>query len=155
MTDTNQHFSNRSKRKGVYEVAPSESTLLAKSLVDIVAMLKEIKDGQQVTPTLLKRQADNSQQKLIKYCGVCSCNSHHIYECPQLQEDNTVALTHNFFSATAIPPYNKQYNTHRWNEEQPNRWGPPQQQQNQPRQPYSYNHLQNNQNTKYQPPHNR
>ncbi|MED6161097.1 hypothetical protein PIB30_057541 [Stylosanthes scabra] len=125
--------------------------MLAKSLVDITAMLKEIKEGQQVTPMLLKRQTDHSQQNSIKYCRVCSCNSHHTDECPQLQEDNLVASTHNFYSATAIPPYNKQYYTQGWKDEQQNQWSSPQ--QNQPRQPY--NPPRNNQNTRYQPPHNR
>ncbi|MED6223123.1 hypothetical protein PIB30_070945 [Stylosanthes scabra] len=52
-------YTSRATSKGVYEVAPSDSTMLAKSLVDIATMLKEIKEGQQVTPTLLKRQSDN------------------------------------------------------------------------------------------------
>ncbi|MED6140048.1 hypothetical protein PIB30_089473 [Stylosanthes scabra] len=42
----NQHFNTRANSKGVYELAPSESTVLAKSLVDIAAMLKEIKESQ-------------------------------------------------------------------------------------------------------------
>ncbi|MED6223327.1 hypothetical protein PIB30_072903 [Stylosanthes scabra] len=47
VANKNQHFKIRatSAAKGVYEVAPSESTILAKSLVDIAAMLKEIKEG--------------------------------------------------------------------------------------------------------------
>ncbi|MED6219862.1 hypothetical protein PIB30_039712 [Stylosanthes scabra] len=151
VADANQHFSTRAKVKGIYEIAPSESTMLAKSLVDIAAMLKEIKEGQQVTPMLLKRQTDHSQQNLIKYCGVCLCNSHHTNECPQLQEDNLVASTHNFYSATAILPYNKQYYMQGSKDEQQNQWSSPQ--QNQLRQPY--NPPRNNQNTKYQPPQNR
>ncbi|MED6225429.1 hypothetical protein PIB30_093659 [Stylosanthes scabra] len=107
VADANQHFNRRATSKGVYEVAPSDSTVLAKSLVDIVAMLKEIKKGQQVTPTLLKQQPDDSQQKPVKHCGIYSCNSHHTDECPQLQEDNTVASTHNFYDATTIPHYNR------------------------------------------------
>ncbi|MED6113349.1 hypothetical protein PIB30_069958 [Stylosanthes scabra] len=43
VADANQHFNRRATSKGVYEVA---HTVLAKSLVDIVAMLKEIKEGQ-------------------------------------------------------------------------------------------------------------
>ncbi|MED6222722.1 hypothetical protein PIB30_067075 [Stylosanthes scabra] len=50
VADANQHFNTRAKVKGVYEIAPSESTMLAKSLVDIVATLKEIKEGQQPLP---------------------------------------------------------------------------------------------------------
>ncbi|MED6202134.1 hypothetical protein PIB30_102264, partial [Stylosanthes scabra] len=37
---------------------------------------------------------------------------------------------------------------------QPARWVPPQQQQAQPRQPYTYSQPQNNQNPRYQPTHN-
>ncbi|MED6141574.1 hypothetical protein PIB30_104813, partial [Stylosanthes scabra] len=99
VVDTNQHFNQRATSKGVYEVAPFYSTVLAKSLVDIAAMLKEIKEGQQVTPTLLKRQPNDLQQKPIKHCGICCCNSHHTDEYPQLQEDNTVASTRNFYDA--------------------------------------------------------
>ncbi|MED6223486.1 hypothetical protein PIB30_074425 [Stylosanthes scabra] len=104
VADANQHFNRRATNKGVYEVAPSDSTVLAKSLVDIAAMLKEIKEGQQVTLTLLKRQPDDSRQKPVKYCGICSCNSHHTDECSQLQEDNTVASTHNFYDAAKFHP---------------------------------------------------
>ncbi|MED6116822.1 hypothetical protein PIB30_103833, partial [Stylosanthes scabra] len=51
VADANQHFNRRATNKGVYEFAPSDLTILAKSLVDIAAMLKEIKEGQQVSPT--------------------------------------------------------------------------------------------------------
>ncbi|MED6169031.1 hypothetical protein PIB30_017396 [Stylosanthes scabra] len=61
----------------------------------------------------------------------------------------TVADTNN---TSAVEQGNKQYYTQGWKEEQPNQWGPPQ--QNQPRQPYNYNQPQNNQNTRYHPPHN-
>ncbi|MED6113195.1 hypothetical protein PIB30_068619 [Stylosanthes scabra] len=73
----------------------------------------------------------------------------------ELQYDNTVASTHNFFDATTIPPYNKQYYTQGGCDGQPTRWNPPQQPQAQPIQPYTYNHLQNCQNPRYQPPYNR
>ncbi|MED6122807.1 hypothetical protein PIB30_043397 [Stylosanthes scabra] len=127
VADANQHFNRRVTSKGDYEVAPSDSTVLAKSLVNIASMLKEIREGQQATPTLLKRQPDSSQQKPVKHCGICSCNSHHTDEFPQLQEDNTMASTHNFY-------------------DQP---------QAQLRQPYTYSQPQNSQNPRYQPPHNR
>ncbi|MED6210982.1 hypothetical protein PIB30_069286, partial [Stylosanthes scabra] len=64
MADNNQHFKVRatSTAKGVFEVTPLETTILTKSLVDMAAMLKEIKEGQQVAPKLLTRQANHSQQ---------------------------------------------------------------------------------------------
>ncbi|MED6217991.1 hypothetical protein PIB30_022902, partial [Stylosanthes scabra] len=35
VADANQHFSNRAKSRGVHEVAPSESTKLAKTLAEL------------------------------------------------------------------------------------------------------------------------
>ncbi|MED6226015.1 hypothetical protein PIB30_099266 [Stylosanthes scabra] len=66
VADANQHFKTRATNKGVYKVALSESTILAKSLVDIASMLKEIKEGQQPTPTILKHQPDAPQQTPAK-----------------------------------------------------------------------------------------
>ncbi|MED6172435.1 hypothetical protein PIB30_050075 [Stylosanthes scabra] len=53
MADNNQHFKVRATfaAKGVFDVTPSESTIMAKSLVDIAAMLKEIKEGQAANST--------------------------------------------------------------------------------------------------------
>ncbi|MED6116465.1 hypothetical protein PIB30_100547 [Stylosanthes scabra] len=64
MADNNQHFKVRatSAAKGVFEVTPSESTILVKYLVNIAAMLKDIKEGQAATPNLLTQQANTSQQ---------------------------------------------------------------------------------------------
>ncbi|MED6185513.1 hypothetical protein PIB30_057849 [Stylosanthes scabra] len=81
VADANQQFKTRATTKGVYEVTPSESTVLAKSLVDIASMLKEIKEGQQPTPTILKHQPNTTQQTPARHCGICSCNSHHTHEC--------------------------------------------------------------------------
>ncbi|MED6128836.1 hypothetical protein PIB30_101850 [Stylosanthes scabra] len=80
VADANQHFNRRASSKGVYEVAPSDST----------------------------GRRDDSQQKPVRHCGICSCNSHHTDECLQLQEDNEVVSTHNFYDATTNPPYNSQ-----------------------------------------------
>ncbi|MED6166329.1 hypothetical protein PIB30_108210, partial [Stylosanthes scabra] len=63
VADNNQHFKTRAatSTKRVFEVTPSKSTILAKYLVDIAAMLKEIKEGQQATPKLLKQQSNTHQ----------------------------------------------------------------------------------------------
>ncbi|MED6136258.1 hypothetical protein PIB30_054443 [Stylosanthes scabra] len=45
VANANQYFKTRATNKRVYKIAPSESTFLAKSLVDIASMLKEIKEG--------------------------------------------------------------------------------------------------------------
>ncbi|MED6200175.1 hypothetical protein PIB30_082555 [Stylosanthes scabra] len=160
VADNNQHFKTRatSAAKGVYEVTPSESTILAKYLIDIAALLKEIKEGQQVTPKLLTQHTSTPQQQSVKHCGICSCNSHHTDECPQLQEDNTVAASHNFYEHQQLPPNNRRYYTQPqgWRDNQQNRWNPPQQpQQTQFCQPYTYSQPENSQNPRYQPPHAR
>ncbi|MED6194015.1 hypothetical protein PIB30_024461 [Stylosanthes scabra] len=93
-------------------------------------MVKEIKEGQQATAAILKQSPDILHLRPTKHCVICSCDSHYTDECSQLQEDNMVAATQDFFEATANPPYNRQY-------------------RNQGCQ------TQNNQNTRYQPPHNR
>ncbi|MED6138673.1 hypothetical protein PIB30_076638 [Stylosanthes scabra] len=79
MAYNNQHFKARatSVAKGIYEVTPSESTVLAKSLVDIAAMLKEIKEGQQAIPKILTQQSHNPPQMLVRHCSICSCSSHY------------------------------------------------------------------------------
>ncbi|MED6171938.1 hypothetical protein PIB30_045557 [Stylosanthes scabra] len=69
---------------------------------------------------------DDSQQKPVRHCGICSSNSYHTDECPQLQEDNAVASTHNFYYATTNPPYNRQYYTQGGRNNQPACWIPPQ-----------------------------
>ncbi|MED6188105.1 hypothetical protein PIB30_082837 [Stylosanthes scabra] len=62
MADNNQHFKTRvaTANKQLFEIAPSESIVLAKSLMYIAAMIKEIKDGQQAAPKLLKHQPSTS-----------------------------------------------------------------------------------------------
>ncbi|MED6199586.1 hypothetical protein PIB30_077311 [Stylosanthes scabra] len=57
VADANQHFNRRATSKGVYEVAHSDSTVLAKSLVDIATMLKEVKEGD--SPTTRSRNQLN------------------------------------------------------------------------------------------------
>ncbi|MED6164351.1 hypothetical protein PIB30_089040, partial [Stylosanthes scabra] len=59
-----------------------------------------------------------------------------------LQEDNAVASTHNFHDTTINLPYNRQYYPQGGRDNQPARWIPPQEQQAQPRQPYTYKLLQ-------------
>ncbi|MED6190686.1 hypothetical protein PIB30_108195, partial [Stylosanthes scabra] len=102
VANANQHCNRRATSKGVYEVAPSDSTVLAKSLVDITTILKEIKEWQQVTPTRSRNRLNIVGSALATPITLTS---------PQLQEDNTVVSTHKFYDATTIPPYNRKYYT--------------------------------------------
>ncbi|MDV3200583.1 MAG: hypothetical protein Q8875_03035 [Pigeon pea little leaf phytoplasma] len=95
VVDANQHFSTRAKNRGVLEVITSESDMLAKTLAEVVAMVKEIKEGQQAYTTNLKQNSNNAYVKPIRHCGICSCDSHYTDECPQLQED--IAKLHQKF----------------------------------------------------------
>ncbi|MED6188922.1 hypothetical protein PIB30_090613, partial [Stylosanthes scabra] len=115
VADNHQCFKTRatSTTRGVYEIAPSEST----------------------------------------HFGICSCNSHHTDECPQLQDDNVIASSHNYYDG---PPPNRQYQqqSQGWRDNQQGRWNSNQQPEY--RQPYNNNNPpQNSQNSRYQPPHSR
>ncbi|MED6213302.1 hypothetical protein PIB30_091856 [Stylosanthes scabra] len=70
VADNNQYFKTRatSTAKGVYEITPSESTVLVKSLTDIASMLRELKESQQATPKILSQQPQNSLQIPIRHC---------------------------------------------------------------------------------------
>ncbi|MED6140712.1 hypothetical protein PIB30_096092 [Stylosanthes scabra] len=108
--DNHHCFKTRatSTTRGVYEIAPSESTVLSKSLADIASMLRELKENQQATPKLLTQPSHSFQPPQVpaKHCGICSCNSHYTDECPQLQEDNAIACSHNYYDQ---PPSTRQY----------------------------------------------
>ncbi|MED6210938.1 hypothetical protein PIB30_068874 [Stylosanthes scabra] len=99
--DNHQCFKTRatSSTRGVYEIAPSDATVLAKSLADIASMLREMKESQQATPKLLTQPSQSSPppQAPPKHCGICSCNSHYTDECPQLQEDIVIASSDNYY----------------------------------------------------------
>ncbi|MED6196641.1 hypothetical protein PIB30_049332 [Stylosanthes scabra] len=62
VTDNHQCLKTRdtSSGRGVYEIAPSETTVLANSLTDIASMLREMKENQQVTPKLLTQPSQSS-----------------------------------------------------------------------------------------------
>ncbi|MED6147130.1 hypothetical protein PIB30_041234 [Stylosanthes scabra] len=113
-------------------------------------MVQEIKEGQQAYTSTLKQNSNNSYVKPTRHCGIGSCDSHHTDECPQLQDDNIVAATQDFFEPTANPPYNRQYRNQGWRDNQLTRGNPPPQQQGQQRQPYTYSQPQNNQNKENQ-----
>ncbi|MED6188712.1 hypothetical protein PIB30_088535 [Stylosanthes scabra] len=113
MADNNQHFKVRatSTTKGVFDVTPSETTILTKSLVDIAAMLKEIKEGQQVTPKLLTRQANHSQQLPVKHCETLRAyqqDSREMKEKQQRLESQLSHITDMLHKFTNQPNFNVQ-----------------------------------------------
>ncbi|KAL4275888.1 hypothetical protein AHAS_Ahas20G0152200 [Arachis hypogaea] len=40
-----------------------------------------------------------------RVCRICACNSHYTDECPQLQENNTLAATNAYFNHSTQGPY--------------------------------------------------
>ncbi|MED6212023.1 hypothetical protein PIB30_079202 [Stylosanthes scabra] len=107
--------------------ASSGGALMNKTSEDAWELIETVADANQhFNRRATSKGVYEFKQKSVKHCGISSCNSHHTDECPQLQENNTVASTHNFFDATTIPPYNKQYYTQGWRDGQPTRWNPPQ-----------------------------
>ncbi|MED6137040.1 hypothetical protein PIB30_061268, partial [Stylosanthes scabra] len=75
---------------GIFGVTPNESPDLAKAMGDIASVLKDIQEGQQSTLNAQRQQT--SQVEPPKHCGICACTSHYTNECPQLQEDHTIAV---------------------------------------------------------------
>ncbi|MED6173100.1 hypothetical protein PIB30_056190 [Stylosanthes scabra] len=101
--DASQHFrtrANASSSKGVFGVTPNESPNLAKAMGDIASVLKDIREGQQNLLNVQRQQT--SQVEPPKHSGICACTSHFTDECPQLQEDHTIAATHNFYDKPSV-----------------------------------------------------
>ncbi|MED6225110.1 hypothetical protein PIB30_090569 [Stylosanthes scabra] len=75
VVDNHQCFKTRatSSVRGVYEIAPSDTTVLAMSFADIASMLREMKESQQATPKLLTQPSQSSPppQAPPKHCGIC------------------------------------------------------------------------------------
>ncbi|MED6187158.1 hypothetical protein PIB30_073815 [Stylosanthes scabra] len=62
---------------------------------EIASVLKDDREGQQ--SLLNEQRQQTSQVEPPKHCGICACPSHYTDECPQRQEDHTIAATHNFY----------------------------------------------------------
>ncbi|XP_052116373.1 uncharacterized protein LOC127746585 [Arachis duranensis] len=106
LAESNQHMRRRVNRpRTVNEVSTSsETTALTQSLSEMTSILRQLQLNQQQPqqPQSYQQQPPPPQQhnqQLVpqKVCGICSCYSHYTDECPSLQEDNTLAATHNFY----------------------------------------------------------
>ncbi|MED6117317.1 hypothetical protein PIB30_108830, partial [Stylosanthes scabra] len=115
---------------------------------DIASVLKDIREGQQNLLNV-QRQQHASQVEPPKHCGICACTSHFTDECPQLQEDHTIAATHNFYDQPSSNTNNQSWRNNqapRWN--QPN--NPNQSSQNYHQhssQPHQSSHIYQNQSS--------
>ncbi|XP_052113820.1 uncharacterized protein LOC107474810 [Arachis duranensis] len=104
--ESNQHMRRRVNRpRTVNEVSTSsETTALTQSLNEMTSILRQLQlNQQQPQPQSYQQQHppphQQHNQQLVpqRVCGICSCYSHYTDECPSLQEDNTLAATHNFY----------------------------------------------------------
>ncbi|MED6154602.1 hypothetical protein PIB30_114120, partial [Stylosanthes scabra] len=122
IADASQHFRTRAtaySSKGVFGVTPNESPDLVKAMGDIASVLKDIREGQQNLLNV-QHQQHASQVEPPKHCGICACTSHFTDECPQLQEDHTIAATHNFYDQPSSNTNNQS-----WRNNQASRWNQP------------------------------
>ncbi|XP_015953812.1 uncharacterized protein LOC107478182 [Arachis duranensis] len=106
LAESNQHMRRRVNRpRTVNEVSTSnETTALTQSLNEMTSILRQLQlNQQQSQPQSYQQQhpppPQQHNQQLVpqRVCGICSCYSHYTDECPSLQEDNTLAATHNFY----------------------------------------------------------
>ncbi|QHO24441.1 uncharacterized protein DS421_12g372260 [Arachis hypogaea] len=104
LAESTLHARQRSNHpRAVYEVSSSgETATLTKTLCEMTSLLKQLQVNQQQPPSHQQPppppQHQQSQQLVPqRVCGICSCYSHYTDECPNLQDDNTLAATHNFY----------------------------------------------------------
>nr|XP_029149664.1 uncharacterized protein LOC112757045 [Arachis hypogaea] len=112
LAESTQHARRRINcPKAVNEVSFSgETATLTKTLCEMTSLLKQLQVNQQQPPPSLQHQ---QSQQLVpqKVCGICSCYSHYTDECPSLQEDNTLAATHNFYDHSFYERPNQGYHS--------------------------------------------
>ncbi|XP_052114114.1 uncharacterized protein LOC127745443 [Arachis duranensis] len=106
LAESNQHMRRRVNRpRTVNEVSTSsETTALTQSLNEMTSILRQLQlNQQQSQPQSYQQQhpppPQQHNQQLVpqRVCGICSYYSYYTDECPSLQEDNTLAATHNFY----------------------------------------------------------
>nr|XP_025635931.1 uncharacterized protein LOC112730025 [Arachis hypogaea] len=114
----------------VNEVSSSgETATLTKTLCEMTSLLKQLQVNQQKPPFHKQPRPPQYQQsqQLVpqRVCGICSCYSHYTDECPSLQEDNTLAATHNFYDRPFYDRPNQGYHSQggNFNQEYPQQRG--------------------------------
>ncbi|KAL4287387.1 hypothetical protein AHAS_Ahas19G0181100 [Arachis hypogaea] len=121
LADSTQHSRVRNPQpKALSEVSPSGDAVLTKTLCKMTILLRQIPQGQQIPQALIAPPpqallAPPSQLPRIegppRSCGICACNTHYTDECPQLQEDTTLAVANPY-------PQRPNYNQHGRNQNQ-------------------------------------
>ncbi|KAL4391411.1 hypothetical protein AHAS_Ahas03G0242400 [Arachis hypogaea] len=75
------------------KVSPSRDAILTKTLGEMTILLRKITQGQQIPQALINAPPQPPRTEgPARICGVCSCTTHYTDECPQIQEDTTLAV---------------------------------------------------------------
>ncbi|KAL4315157.1 hypothetical protein AHAS_Ahas15G0157000 [Arachis hypogaea] len=79
-------------------------------------LLRQITQGQQILQALINSPPQPPRiEGTSRICGVCACNTHYTDECPQLQEDTTLAVANPY---PQRPNYNQGSYQHGGNQNQ-------------------------------------
>ncbi|KAL4315821.1 hypothetical protein AHAS_Ahas15G0223400 [Arachis hypogaea] len=94
LSDLTQHSRERGQQlKALSEVSPSRDAILTKILGEMTIFLRQITHGQQIPQALINAPPKPPRiEGPSKICGVYACNTYYTDECPQLQEDTTLAV---------------------------------------------------------------
>ncbi|KAL4315505.1 hypothetical protein AHAS_Ahas15G0191800 [Arachis hypogaea] len=145
--------------KSIGEVSPSGDAILTKTLGEMTILLRQIHQSQQVPPMLLAQPRPPRIEGPSRPCGICACSSHYTFECPEIQEDNTLVVANPYPQRSTFHQGNQGSYPYGGNQGQGQRdnsnqrWQQPS--QNHPfqsKQAYYHQRFQNQQPQFYQPP---
>ncbi|XP_057755826.1 uncharacterized protein LOC130975009 [Arachis stenosperma] len=94
LADSTQHSRAISPQpKAVSKGSPSGDGILTKTLSEMTILLRQITQGQQIPQALINAPPQPPRTEgPSRICGVCFCTTHYTDECPQIQEDTTLAV---------------------------------------------------------------
>ncbi|XP_016173155.1 uncharacterized protein LOC107615620 [Arachis ipaensis] len=139
LVDSTQHSRAKNPQpKTLSEVSPSGDAILTKTLGEMTILLRQITQGQQIPQALICPPPQPPRiEGPPRSCGICACNNHYTDECPQLQEDTTLAVANPY---PQIPNYNQHGGNQNqgWRDNSNQRWNQAPQAQPYPRQQAYY-----------------
>ncbi|XP_057740029.1 uncharacterized protein LOC130957175 [Arachis stenosperma] len=94
LADSTQHSRARTPHpKALSEVSPSRDAILTKTLSEMTILLRQITQGQKIPQALINAPPQPPRiEEPPRICVVCACTTHYTDECPQIQEDTTLAV---------------------------------------------------------------
>ncbi|XP_015954691.1 uncharacterized protein LOC107479060 [Arachis duranensis] len=148
LADSTQHSRARSPQpKALREVSPSRDAILTKTLDEMTILLRQITQGQQIPQALINAPPQPPRiEGPSRICSVCACNTYYTDECPQIQEDTTLAVANPYpqrpnYNQGSYPQGGNQ--NQGWRDNSNQRWNEaPQAQPNQNAQVYYHKHPQ-------------